>query len=822
MALFFSSQSFSVAVKPDVDFVVEKIEVIGLQRTDLGTFFNLLPLQVGERLEVQRIPIIIRTIYSSNTFDNVQLYRSDNILYIKVSERPIISEIEIDGNSDIKTEQILEAMKQSGFEKGEVFDPSAIQAIKIGIEEQYFSHGKYSIKIEDEVIKQSRNRIKVNFDINEGNPAKIQKISIIGNKLFSEDELLDQFELSEGGWLSFFSSANQYSREKLSGDLEKLRSFYLDRGYLTYNNTSTQVSISPDREGIYLTINLEEGKKFTISDIVFSGDLILSQEQLKKLMPLIKGDTYSAAVVSFSEERIKESLGYLGYAFAKVVTVPNIDEENKTVELTLYVEPGKKVYVNRINFTGNDSTNEQVLRREVRLMESGALSTQSVERSKLRLQRLSYLERVDVETPKVQDKVDQVNINYKVKERQAGTISGGVGYSDTFKLSLNASVSHSNFLGSGKTVGFSINKNRFTENYNLSYLDPYFTLDGISAGASVYYRTSDFGSINLFTSQLDSTGFDFNMGYPVNEITRLNFGLGFQSSKLKAGSNNISEQVVNFYRDNGQDVRVDPDFDYKLYRLSASWRRNTLNRGIFPDRGNSQVLSLSGTGPGSDLQYYKIDYRVSNYLPIARGWTFLTSFRASWGDGYGDNENLPYFENFNAGGSGTLRGFDANTVGPRLIQRVSQAATSANPVDPADPANPANADQGPQVSLPPEFDTISISNRGAGGNARLLGTLELIFPLPFAEESNSVRTSLFVDAGNVWDTKFSIEDYADLNNLPADFPDYSDPDAYRLSTGLSLQWLSPLGPLTLSFSKALKQQQDDETEFFSFDIGRTF
>lgn len=808
------------ALASDSEFVVKDIQVTGLQRMELGTFFNMLPLQVGEVLEESRIPIIIRTVYASNSFEDVRLFRDGDKLFIDLLERPTISDISIEGNSDIDSEQIIEAMRQSGFAKGEVYDPSAIKSIKTGIEEQYFSHGKYSVKIEDKIVKQSRNRVFVKFIISEGEPARIQRMSIVGSNLFDEKELLDQFELSTGGLFSTFTSDNQYSREKLSGDLEKLRSYYLDRGYLKYDNSSTQVSISPDRKGIYVTINIDEGEKFTVSNIVFSGELILTKEQLQSIMPLTKGDTYSAAAVSFAEEQIKESLGLYGYAFAKVVTVPNINEEENTVELTLFIEPGKKVYVNRINLLGNESTNDEVLRREVRLMEGSALSTHSVERSKIRLQRLPYIEEVNVETPKSEEKEDRVDVNYQVKERSAGTVSGGVGYSDIGKLSLNANVSHSNFLGSGKRVQFAVNKSRFIESYNADYLDPYFTIDGVSAGIGFSFRETDFGSINLSTGFLDTVGVNTSIGYPVNEVTRLNFGFGYTDNKLKASQGSGSQQVIDFFSDNGQDINVDPNFSYELYRASLGWSRNTLNRGIFPDRGSSQTLSLSATIPGSDLEFYKIDYNISNYIPIARGWTFLSSFRASWGDGYGDTENLPYFENFNAGGSGTMRGFDTNTIGPHLISRIPSSVPG--PVAPDNSGSPIDIPP-TDIQLPSQFDSILISRRTAGGNARVLGTLELIFPIPFIEENNSLRTSLFVDVGNLWDTKFNRNFYSEL--APEEFakvPEYSEPGTYRVSAGLSLQWLSPMGPLTISFSRAIREEDNDETESFSFNVGKTF
>ncbi|WP_196137378.1 outer membrane protein assembly factor BamA [Aliikangiella sp. G2MR2-5] len=801
----------------DSSFVVEEIEVLGLQRMELGTFYNLLPLQVGESLSPERIPVIIRSIYGSNSFDDIRLFREGSKLIVDLNERPTISDITIDGNSDIDSEQILEAMSRSGFAKGEVFDPSAIKSIKIGIEEQYFSHGKYSIKIEDKIVKQSRNRVYVKFIIDEGEPAKIQKIGIVGNSLFTDEELLEQFELSEGGWLSTFTGDDQYSREKLSGDLETLRSFYLDRGYLTFNNASTQVSISPDRKGIYVTINIEEGEKFTVNDIVFSGDLILEKEQLQRIMPLTKGDTYSAAAISFAEEQIKENLGYYGYAFAKVVTVPEIKEGEKKVNLNVFIEPGKKVYVNRVNFSGNEATDDEVLRREIRLMEGGALSTRAVERSKLRLQRLTYMEEVEVETPKAENEDDRVDINYAVKERSAGTVSGGIGYSDRFGVSLNANVSHNNFMGSGKKVQFAINKSDYVESYNADYFDPYFTINEISAGVGVYLRKTDYGSINLYNGLLDSTGVDFKVGYRTSEVTGLNFSLGYQDNLLKAQGTQ-SEQVIDFFAENGRDVRAEPNFDYDIYRFSVGVSRNTLNRGVFPDRGTSQTLVLNSALPGSDLEFYKVDYNFRYYLPLAHKWTFMTSFRASYGDGYGDTTKLPYFENFTAGGSGTMRGFDTNTIGPRLIVRTPSSTGNGVVVD----AQDGQA----QYPLPSGYDNVTIQRRSAGGNARVLTTFELIFPTPFAEESNSVRTSFFVDVGNLWDTEFDLDDYKDIEavnpDLFATIPDYSKPESYRMSAGFSLQWLSPMGPLTISFSKPFKQSDLDETETFSFNIGQTF
>ena len=806
----------SAAATKSSSFVVEEIKVEGLQRMELGTFFNMLPLQVGETLEIARVPTIIRTLFSAENFDDIRIFRDGNTLLIDVVERPTISDITIDGNKDIKTEQILEVMKQSGFAKGEVYNPAAIKNIIGGMQEQYFSHGKYSVKITNKVIRRSRNRVLIQFDVKEGDPARIESINIVGNQLFSDEDLLDQFELSTGGWLSVFTSDDQYAREKLSGDLETLRSYYLDRGYLKFNVTSTQVAISPDRKGMFITINVNEGEKFKVANIKFSGDLILSEERLKQLMPLTKGDTYSAAAISFTEEQIKQNLGYFGYAFAKVTSRPDVKEGSNKVDLNIYVDPGKKVYVNRINFTGNETTNDTVLRREARLMEGGALSTSQVERTKILLQRLTFVEEVEVETPKIEDKEDRVDINYQVKERSAGTISGGLGYGSVFGLSVNANVSHNNFLGSGKTVGFAVNKNSFSTNYSLNYFDPYFTLDAISLGAGASYRSSDFGELNVAATLLDTVALDFNMGYPINEVTRLNFGLGFQTNDLNANGG-LSQQIIDFFEDNGRNVRRDPSFSYDLTKLSAAISRNSLNRGIFPDRGTKQVLSLSGAIPGSDLEFYKLDYSIDHYIPFSPGWSLLSRIKLSYGDGYGKSDSLPYFENFYAGGSQTVRGFERNTIGPKGIFTTPTVLPNGAQVD--------GFDASLSGVLPPEFDQISGvgSSRTIGGNARALASMELIFPIPFVEESNSLRTSFFVDVGNLWDTKFDITRYEGLVGFDtAGIPDYSKADTYRASAGISLQWLSPLGPLVISLSKIIKSEPGDQSEGFSFNVGQTF
>ncbi|WP_144391647.1 outer membrane protein assembly factor BamA [Pleionea sediminis] len=803
-------------------FKVEDIKVRGLQRIELGTFFTYLPIQVGETLDEARLPNVIRALNDSGSFQYIQVLREDNALIIEVEERPIISDIVIDGNKQLKTEDLLNGMRGAGFAKGEVYQAAALEAIASEIQNQYFSHGKYGVEVKTRAVNMSRNRVQVRLEIDEGEPATIQEINIVGNRVFDDEELLEQFELSTGGVFSFFTSDDQYAREKLSGDMEKLRNYYLDRGYLKFQIVSTQVSISPDRKNMFITLNVDEGEKFTVKEVKFSGELIYTEEQLRRLVPLRKGDTYSGAAISFAEERIAEWLGYKGYAFANVVSVPEIDQDNREVSMTIFVDPKQKTYVRRITFSGNEATNDHVLRREIRLMEKEALSTQLVERSKTRLERLPFIEEASVETPKVEGTDDQVDVEFKIKERSAGTISGGLGYGSFYGLSLQASISHENFLGSGNRVAFSLNNSKAIKNYNFSYTDPYFTIDGVSLGYNLFYRETDYSELNINRSSQESLGLGATWGVPLSEVSRFSFGGTFLKNQLNSFARSSqgarSESIMDLFSGFGLDPFADSSLDFELMEVQTGWLRNTLNRGIFPDSGSMNQISLEASVPGSDLEYYKLSYNFSNYWAFARGWSLKTGFLMSYGDGYGDgvSEDLPYFENFYGGSSDSLRGFENNTVGPREIIRTPTTQTVTGP------------DGSPiSIILPREFDSITLNRFSTGGNAKVTGTLELIFPTPFAENNRSVRTSFFVDVGNVWNTKFDPEDYSQLqvslpNGAIGTMPDYGDPETYRVSAGFAVQWLSPMGPISISLGRPIREQRFDEFETLQFNIGRTF
>lgn len=805
------------AIEP---FTVKEIQVQGLQRVELGTFFTYLPIKVGEVMDDVRAPMVIRGIFKSGSFEEIELARSGNILIILLKERPIISNLTFEGNKAIKTKDLEKGLKEQGVSKGEVLDPSFLEKLKLELEKQYFSGGKYGVKISYTVNNLPRNRVNIQYKIKEGDAAKISAINIVGNNKFTDEELLEPFELTTGGWFSWFTDDDQYAKEKLGGDLEKLESFYQDRGYLKFNIVSTQVSITPEKDAIYITINVDEGEKYTVSKVSFAGKLVLNKPYLKLLAPIKEHDTYSGAVVTFSEENISRALGQRGYAFANVNTIPTINEKNHTVDLSIFIDPGKRTYIRRISFAGNEKTNDHVLRREMRLMESSALSTDLVERSKSRLERLPYFEEVDSDTKPVAGEDDLVDLLFTVKERPSGTIGGGLGYSDFQGLTLNANIQQNNFLGSGKNVGVAFNTSKAIQSFNVSYTDPYFTPDGVSFGTNVFFSKTNFAKLGFVGRSLDRKGISFNYGIPVNEVTMLNFGILAQDSLLKSGAESsrtsVSEQVRSFFDSVGQDIDVKPNLKFQVLSSSISWLRNTLNRGVFPDRGTSQNFTITATIPISDLNYYKLDYKIDHYLPVADGWSFLFRAQLSYGNAYGNkNKKLPYFENYFVGGIGTLRGFDANRLGPQEFFVSPTRGTSI----------PGSDIQDPTLIIPRDrqFDTVTNSTRSVGGNARAIGGIELIFPTPFADGSRSVRSSIFIDVGNVWDTEFDRSQYSYLSaDQFARIPDYNNVGGYRASYGLSFQWLSPMGPLIFSFSNPFRRQGIDRVERFSFNVGRTF
>ncbi|WJW76582.1 outer membrane protein assembly factor BamA [Thiohalobacter sp. IOR34] len=690
-------------------FVVRDIRVEGLQRITAGTVFNYLPVKIGERFDDARSEAAIRALFRSGFFRDVRIEREGDVLVVAVQERPAISSIEISGNEDIETEPLLDSLKQIGFAEGRVFNRSLLDKVEQELRRQYFSRGKYAVRIESTVTPLERNRVGISIQVSEGRAARIKHISIVGNKVFDDETLLDRFKLSTPTLLSFYTQADQYSKQKLAADLETLRSFYLDRGYINFNIDSTQVSITPDKKDIYITINITEGEQFRVKEVKLAGDFVVPPEELFPLVGINPGDIFSRRYVTSTVDAIGEYLGDQGYAFANVNTIPEVDEKQRLVTVTFFVDPGKRVYVRRINMVGNTRTRDEVLRREMRQMEAGWFSASAVERSRTRLDRLGYFEEVNVETPSVPGTPDQVDVNYSVTERPSGNLLLGLGYSQTSGILFNASVSQNNFLGTGKQVSFSFNNSQVNTVYSFNYVNPYYTVDGVSRGFGAYFRQTDASQANLASYNVDTYGGNVSFGVPINEFDRVRLNAEFEHLELSQTA--FSPQVVADYINAQGDT-------FDNIRLTASWAHDTRNKALFADRGMLQRLSAEVTLPGLDLQYYKINYRHLLYVPLTRYLTLSLNGEIGYGDGYGDYDQLPFFKNFYAGGVRSIRGFQDNTLGPKD----------------------------------------SATRQPIGGAFKLLGNVELYFPPPLLSELKSFRMSTFFDIGNV---------FADFNDFEA-------------------------------------------------------
>lgn len=749
-------------------FVVRDIRIEGLQRISAGTVFNYLPIRVGDRVDEQATADAVRTLYRTGFFRDVRMERDNGVLVVAVQERPAITSIKIEGNKDIDSEQLLDALKQVGFAEGRVYDQSVLDKVENELKQLYYSRGKYAVRIETTVTPLPRNRVAIDLNISEGRVAKIKRINIVGNEAFEDDELLDQFELETSGWTSFISKNDQYSKQKLGADLERLRSWYLDRGYINFNITSAQVSLTPDKQDVYITINVDEGDVYTIKEVKLAGDLIVPADELGELVSLHEGEVFSRKAVTQSTSALTERLGAEGYAFANINAIPDIDSENRQVTLTLFVDPGKRAYVRRINMAGNTKTADEVLRREMRQMEGAWIDTEKVKRSRTRLERLGYFQSVAVETPPVAGTTDQVDVNFNVEEQPSGNLMAGIGYSQSQGFILSSSVSQDNFLGTGKRVSFEFNNSSANTVYSFGYTNPYYTIDGVSRGFNLYYRETDAGEANVSDYTTDAFGGGVTFGVPINEFDTVRLGANLRNLTLKLAEEAQDHQILFVNPDwDGVSTDYNDSESYLSATLTASWAHDTRNRALFPDRGVLQRFTAELAVPGLDLEYYTVGYRHEWYRPLfIKDWTLLLQGDVAYGDGYGDTQELPFFENFYAGGPATVHGFEDNSLGPRST---------------------------------PDNDPI-------GGNFKLVGSANVIFPAPFLADVQSVRTSAFIDAGNVYST---YDDNFDVGEL-------------RYSAGVALVWVSPLGALTFSLAQPLNAQDDDQTQQFQFSLGATF
>lgn len=782
-------------------FVVQDIQVEGLQRVTLGAALLNLPVRVGDSVDSVTLANAIKRLYASGNFEDVKVYRDGQVLQVVVKERPTISSIEFSGNKDIKEEQLTQSLESSGIRVGDPLDRTVLSSLEKGLEDFYYGVGKYSARVKAIVTPLPRNRVDLKFTFVEGAAAKIQQINIVGNNVFPEEKLLAQLSLKDDVPWWNFTGDQRYQKQKLAGDIEVLRSYYMDRGYIRFQQESTQVSMTPDKKGVYVTLNIKEGDQYKVSGVEIKGDLIDRGAEMKGLVPIEAGSVYSASQVTHTEEVLSKFLGRYGYAYPKVTTFPQVNDKTKEVELIVNVEPGPRVYVRNINFTGNVTTKDEVLRREMRQMEGTWLSSDNVEQSKTRLNRLGFFETAEVDTKRVAGSDDQVDLDFKVKEQPAGSINAGIGYGTESGLSLQAGLQQDNFMGTGKKIGINASTNDYSKSIDLSYNDPYFTVDGVSLGGRLYYNEFSAADANIVDYENTTIGFRLSSGFPVNENNRLDFSLGYENNKLSQPNPYV--QVDEFWRVYSGNLDGDNRLVFNTVDVTAGWTRSTLNKGQFPTAGDRQRVNAKVTVPGMDLQYYKLNAEDSHYFPFDADhqWVMLAKARASYGNGYGSNGDydhvLPFFENYYAGGFDTLRGFKSNTVGPKALYYYNLGGN----------------------------DVVQGTDSSVGGNALAVASLEMIVPTPFASESYQpqLRTSFFLDAGTVWDTNFDFNQYKNRCFSGCNYlMDYSDPSNIRVSAGLSLQWLSPMGPLVFVLAQPLKKYEGDDTEVFSFNIGRTF
>ena len=794
LILFLSSFCFGAPI------VVEDIRLVGLQRVSLGSVLDTIPVTIGDKVDETDYKRVIKTLFDTGQFDDVQISVEGKIIFIKVQERPTISGIEIEGNSAIKTEDLLAALASEGVSEGSVLKRVTLDLIIKGLQAQYSQQGRYGASVEVNQVERPRNRVDVDIDVDEGTPTTITSIEIIGNQEFTDDDLKDIFELSEGNIISVFTGDNKYTREKLRTDLESLEAYYKDRGFLQFSIDSSQVSISSDLEELYITLILAEGEQYKVGEVNISGELPLEREFFEKLINIPEGSTYSESIITSYEEFFANILGNEGYTFAEIDGVPTTSSEDKITDITFVFNPGRKNYTRRVIFRGNDFTTDEVLRREMRQFEGAPASNQLIEQSKLFLERTGYFKTVSVETVPVPGEEDKVDVVFDVEEQQYGNIIGGFSYSQ-FGFSFNFNVQQNNFLGSGNTVGIGLQTSDYSNNIFLQYENPYYTVDGVSRGYSINYREFDYGSFGLSEYNTESYGLGLNLGYPISDIQRLGLNISADHTELQSGSL-TSREVLDFVETEGT--------VFDTLKLQGYWTRVTLNRGIFPTKGSSNSISFQTTVPGSTLNYYRVDYRNEFYQPLGGDFVFKISSRFGYTGIYGDTEIPPYFENFYAGGPYSIKGYETNSLGPRITQVPCYEYVSAEDYCP--PLIDNDFDGEPDTPYYNQYSTYNI-NRPIGGNVLTETSLNLIFKVPFVEDQSQFRSAFFIDLGNV----FSTYCYPYQNQC-------FEPSVEELrgSYGLGGSAITPFGPISVYFAVPFNNDPFDRTKRFEFTVGNKF
>ena len=734
-------------------FEVKDIKLEGLQRISIGTVFNYLPIKPGDKISKDEVKNAIRILFKTGFFKDIHFEREGNVLVIFVAERPAINNIDIEGYDTIKKEQLDEVLKQVGLVKGRVFNRSILEGMQKELQHQYYSLGKYNIKIDVQQTQLERNRVDIIIKLSEGVSAEIYSVNIIGNKQFPDEKLIQELSLAEP---SFWGGRNNYKKQQLAADLETLKSFYLDKGFLNFNIESTQVSLGPEKESVYVSINIKEGKRYSVREVKLAGDLILPRNDLMKLITINTGDVFSRREVVDTTKRISDLLAENGYAFANVNMVPDIDNDSRTLALTFFVDPGRRIYVKRVNVTGNSKTQDKVIRRELRQLEADWLSTKHVARSKTRLDRLNFFSDVSVKTVRIPGATDQVNLDYQVTEKPTGSLQAGLGYSDTEGAVVNLSVTQDNFVGTGQNVGIVLDNSTVTKQYSFNFSDPYYTEDGVSRSLSISYRQVDAEQADISNYSTDSYGVSLAYGVPLSEYTDYRWGLKFDDTKITVGTS-TSQNILDFISKNGE--------SNSTYQLFGSWSYDSRNRRIFATNGNLTSIRGEIAVPGGDLEYYKVDFRQLSYLPLGKETTLAANLDLGYGHAYGHSTDFPPYKNYFAGGSSSVRGYDANSIGPKD----------------------------------------SVTNDPTGGTVKVVGNVDLILPNPFVEKSGSTRISLFLDGGSVFKN-------VDLING----------DDFRYTAGIAFIWITPVGAMRFNFAEALNQKEGDSTRAFQFSLGSPF
>jgi outer membrane protein insertion porin family len=756
--IFALSSSSAFAFQP---FVVRDIRVEGIQRTEAGTVFSYLPVKVGETMDDEKAAAAIKALYATGFFKDVRLEVDQDVLVVTLQERPAIAQIDLIGIKEFTVEQLKDGLKQIGLAESRIFDKSMLDKAEQELKRQYYSRGKYAVNVTVTVTPMERNRVAVSFNVIEGEVAKIREINIIGNNSFKEKELLNLFALTTPGWMTWFTKDDQYSKQKLAGDLETLRSYYLNRGYLEFNIDSTQVLITPEKTDIYITINLSEGSKYTVSSVKLAGEMLVPEDELRKLIKIAPGEVFMREKMTETTKLIGDRLGNDGYAFANINAVPELDKEKHEVAFTFLVDPGRRVYVRRLNVTGNVRTRDEVLRREVRQMEDAWYSSEKITRSRERLDRLGFFSEVNVETPAVTGTTDQVDLNYSVIEKPTGSMMAGAGFSSNEGFVVSGSVSQSNLFGTGNQLAVQVNSGQVNKVYSLSFTNPYFTLDGVSLGYDLYKRNTDSSALTSVGSYSSKTnGVGVRLGIPVGEIDTVNLGLNYERTTLGVYSTSPQryQDFVTTFGDSSSTLRGD-----------LGWARDTRDSFTYPTKGLLQRIYGEVGLPVGDIKYYKMSYQHQWFYPLSRDFTMMLNGEFGAGNGYA-GKPLPFFKNFYAGGNSSVRGFDSGTIGPKDATEIT-----------------------------------------LGGTQRVVGNAELLFPFPGMRNDKAIRLSLFVDAGAAFGP-------GDVNGQYAKF-NVSD---LRYSTGLGVSWVSPIGPLKFSLASPINKKEGDKVQRFQFILGSVF